>query len=219
VTNPKDSEILQVSLAPGSGLSAKDQATLIDAIIRSYMDEVVNVDLKRRTERFEQLKKIKESYTELLNRKRDTLRKLAESRDPAGSLTTTERDTWSRLYQDLRSQRVKLRLDRTEAETLLERRKKSEGAQADATRKEIAVIEDRLAVLNARQRVLDEELERLAQEMHAAAVQELDLRALKDEIEQMEDAARKVAAEVEALNVELAAPPRIRIIDLAAPHG
>jgi hypothetical protein len=134
-------------------------------------------------------------------------------------LTAPERDAWSRLYQDLRGQRVKLRLDRAEAETLLERRKKSEGAQADATRKEIAAIEEQLAVLNARQRVLDEELERFAHEMQAAAVQELDTKATEHEIELMEHAARNVAVEVEALNVELEAPPRIRIIDLAAPHG
>ena len=67
--------------------------------------------------------------------------------------------------------------------------------------------------------MLDEELERLAHEMHAVAIQELDMKAVKDEIEQIEDAARKIAAEVEALNVELEAPPRIRIIDLAAPRG
>jgi hypothetical protein len=219
VTNPKDTEILQVSLAPGSGLSAEDQATFINAIVRSYVDEVVRVDQKRYIERRDQLRKIKESYAELLKKKRETLRKLSESPGQAGSLTAPERDAWSRLYQDLRGQRVKLRLERAEAETLLERRKKSEGAQADATRKEIAAIEEGLAVLNARQRVLDEELERLAHEMHAAAVQELDLKALKDEIELIDDAARKVAAEFEALNVELEAPPRIRIMDLAAPHG
>ena len=97
----------------------------------------------------------------------------------------------------------------------MERRRKA--AQDDATRKEIAAIEDRLAVLDARQRVLDEELERSAHEMHAAAVQELDLKGLKDDIERMEDIARKISAEVEALNVELVAPPRIRLIDGAAP--
>ena len=43
------------------------------------MDEVVNVDLKRRTSGHDQLKKIRESYTDLLKKKRDTMRKLAET--------------------------------------------------------------------------------------------------------------------------------------------
>ena len=43
------------------------------------MDEVVNVDLKRRIERYDQLKKIKDTYTELLKKKRETMRKLAET--------------------------------------------------------------------------------------------------------------------------------------------
>ena len=127
MTNPKDTEILQVSLASGSGLSGEDQATIINAIVRTYMDEVVNVELGSGSDRHEQLKKIKEAYAELLKKKRESLRKLSESPGPAGSMTDPEKDAWPRLYQDLRSQRVKLRLERAEAETLLERRKKSEG--------------------------------------------------------------------------------------------
>ncbi len=38
----------------------------------------------------------------------------------------------------------------------------------------------------------------------------LDLQELQDEVAQMQASALKVGAEVEALNVELGAPPRIR---------
>ena len=55
--------------------------------------------------------------------------------------------------------------------------------------------------------------------MHGRTVQTLDLTANEREIALMEDAAQKVAAEVEAWNVELEAPPRIRLIEEAAPHG
>jgi hypothetical protein len=51
--------------------------------------------------------------------------------------------------------------------------------------------------------------------MRAAADRDLDV--TKDEIAQLEDVSRKVGAEVEALNVELAAPARIRIIENAVP--
>jgi polysaccharide biosynthesis transport protein len=43
------------------------------------MNEIVNVDLTRRMQRYDRLKKIKETYAELLGKKRETIRKLAES--------------------------------------------------------------------------------------------------------------------------------------------
>ena len=43
------------------------------------MDEVVNVDTKRRADRHAKLKKIKEKYTEILKERREHLRKLAET--------------------------------------------------------------------------------------------------------------------------------------------
>ncbi len=126
------------------------------------------------------------------------------------------------LYHDFRIQQVKVRIERAGAETLLARRKGDPGAATDPVRKEITQIEDRLAVLSAGQKVLDEELEGLKGVdlgIHGAAVQVLDLAAIKEDIAQMEDAARKVGAEVEALTVELSAPARIRLIDLAeVPH-
>jgi hypothetical protein len=219
VTNPKDSEILQISLAPGSGLSGADQATIINAVVRAYMDEVVNVDLKRRTERYDRLKKLQDNYDQLLSKKQETLRKLSESAGRGEPLGDLEKNALRRLYHDLRTRRVKLRLEQAEAETLLARRKKAEGSATDPARKEMAQLEDRLAVVIAGQKVVDEELERLTHEVHRAAIQDLDLKELKDDMAQMEDAARKVAAEVEALIVELEGPPRIRVIEVAVPIG
>lgn len=70
------SEVMQISLV---GSDPEEVAGLVNAVKKAYMDEVVNVDLKRRTERFDRLKKMREHYTELLKKKRDTMRKLAES--------------------------------------------------------------------------------------------------------------------------------------------
>jgi len=216
-TNLKDSEVLQVSLAASSGASAKDQAAIINAVVRAYTDQVANVQTKRRTDRHDQLRKLRQQYGDLLRERRETLRKLSVSVGSHESLTSHEKRSLPRLYLDLRTQRVKLLLERAEAETLLARRKKAVGVPTEPVRKEIAQIEDRLAVLTARQTVLDEELSRVKLEMREAANQDLDLSALKDDITQMENSNRKVGAEVEALNTELAAPPRIRIIEEAIP--
>lgn len=70
------SEVMEISL---SGSDPEEIAGIVNAVKKAYMDEVVNVDLKRRTERFDHLKKMREHYTELLKKKRDTMRKLAES--------------------------------------------------------------------------------------------------------------------------------------------
>ena len=48
VTNPKDTELLQVSLASSSGASTSDQAVIINAIVHAYIDEVVNGEFNRR---------------------------------------------------------------------------------------------------------------------------------------------------------------------------
>jgi hypothetical protein len=219
VTNPRDTEILQISMASGSGASGADQATLINAVKRAYMDKVVNVDTARRAEKLKQLKGLKDKYGAILNAKRETVRKLSETAGGGEHLLDPKKDVLHRLAYDLRTRRLQLRLERTEAETLLERRKKADGSATEPARKEIAALEDRLAVLKASQTVLDEELERLAGEMQHAAILELDLEQHKDEIAQMEETARKIGAEVEALNIEIQAPPRIRLIDDAVPAG
>ncbi|MFI5455697.1 MAG: hypothetical protein ACHRXM_09625 [Isosphaerales bacterium] len=212
----KDSEVLQVSLAATSGASTADQAAIINAVVKAYMDEVVDVYTKRRVVRHDQLKKLKRQYEEMLKERRDNLRKLSQT-VASDQLTSQEKEVLPRLYHDLRTQRVKLLLERAEAEALLARRKKAEGARSEPVRKEIAQIEDRLAVLIARQKVLDEELSRVKLEMREVTDQQLDLEALKDDVTLMQESARKVGAEVEALTIELQAPPRIRVLDEAIP--
>ena len=81
------------------------------------------------------------------------MRKRSESAGSGESLGGLEKDVLPRLYHDLRTRRVQLRLEQSEAETLLARRKKAEGAATDPARQEIAQLEDRLAVLIAGQKV------------------------------------------------------------------
>jgi hypothetical protein len=217
VTNPENSEVLQVAMAPGSA-SGVDQAAIIDAVVGAYMEQVVNADAQRRMERHVQLKKLRDSYTELLDRKRDTVRKLSETVGSSERIAGLEKDAWPRLYHEVRSRRIKQRIERAEIETLLERRKKA-GGTTDADRQEILRLEDRLAVVTAGQKVVDQELERLAEEMHGSTIHVLDLKSVEDEIALLEETRRKVAAEVEALTLELQAPPRIRLLDMAVPPG
>jgi hypothetical protein len=220
VTNVGGSEILQISMAPGSGASAADQASIINAVVHAYIDKVVNVDARRRQQ---QLKELKESYQRLLEQRQETMRELSEAVGSDERPSDMEKQALPRLYCDLRSQRVKLRMERTELEALLDRekplleqRKKAGDMGIGAV---MARLEERLGVVTAREKALDEELERLVREMNGRASTRRDLNAMKDEIAQLEETARKIGAEIEALNVENMAPPRIRVIDEATPRG
>jgi polysaccharide biosynthesis transport protein len=215
MSNVKNSEVVQVSLSPRCGASGKDQAAIINAVVSAYLQEVAFVDVKRLADRHSQLKKIKQTYTEIIKERRETARKLSESVGSGGHASAVEQNSLAHRYERLLDQRVKLRLDRADAETLLERRQKAANRETDLVRKEITQLEERLAILIAQERVLQDELNQVTGKKRSAAEGSLDLKSLNDEIAQMEEAARKVGAEVESLNIELAAPPRVRIIDNA----
>ena len=141
------------------------------------------------------------------------MRKQAESAGSGEPLGGLEKDVLPRLYHDLRSRRVQLRLEQSEAETLLARRKKAEGATTDPARQEIAKLEDRLAVLIAGQKIVMKSWSDSPRKCAERSVASWTWPRKRKQIAQMEDASRKVAAEVEALSVELQAPPRVRTID------
>ena len=73
---PGGSEILQVAL---SGDRPDDLALLVNSVIDSYMDNVVNREARDRLGRHEGLKKIYEQYQTGLESKRKVLKQLAES--------------------------------------------------------------------------------------------------------------------------------------------
>ena len=208
------SEVMRIAL---SGNDPDEVAGIVNAVKKAYMEEIVNVDIKRRADRYDKLRKLKTQYENILKERRENLRKLSEAVPTDDGLVAVEREKAELLLSHtLWSERLKLRLAQAEAETLLARRTEVVGAATDAVRKEIAQIEDRIAVVMARQKVLDRELEEMNRRSSIrpeVARTKLDLSQMKFEIAQLEEASRKVAAEVEKLNVELSAPPRVRVIE------
>jgi hypothetical protein len=216
-SNVNNSEVVQISFSPRSGASGTDQSAIINAVVSAYLQEVVGVEQKQRADRHSKLKRIKQQYADLLKERRDHARKLSESLGSGGPLADVEEQTLVRRYTTLLDQRLKLRLDHAAAETVLGRRQKAANRETDPVRKEIAQLEDRLAVLTAQDKVFQDELSQVAGKKRSAVEASLVLMELNDEIAQLENAARKVGAEVETLNIELGAPPRVRIIDNAVP--
>ena len=196
------SEVMEISL---TGQNPEEIAGIVNAVKEAYIDEVVNVHLKRRVERFDHLKKIKEQYTERLKKRRETMRKLAYSVEPNDQLTLALRQQYATEHvHELLTQRIRLWLEQSEVETLLARRRKAETAATDPARKEIAQLEDRLAVVIAGQKLIREAEQRLVPNLGETLTRNTpDLSEDQKEVALMEAAADRVGQEVEALNVEL----------------
>src|SRR5262249_27408635 len=74
-------------------------------------------------------------------------------------------------------------------------------------------IQQQLAVLEDLDQRLDAEIQRLNEGTHSLAVNTLDLQSIQDELAQVQEAGTKIGSEVEALGVELEAPPRVRKLE------
>ena len=70
------SEVMEISL---TGNNPGELAGLVNAVKHAYMEEVVNVDTKKRMDRHEMLKKLKKKYEDMLKERSATQRKLAET--------------------------------------------------------------------------------------------------------------------------------------------
>ena len=68
------SELLEISL---QGESPDEVAGLVNAVKDAYLEEVVNIEHKRRQDRYGMLRKLKDQYVETLKSKRQGLKKLA----------------------------------------------------------------------------------------------------------------------------------------------
>jgi hypothetical protein len=215
VTNLNNTGVIEVSMDAQSGVDAKDQAAIINAIVGAYMEEVIDVNKKRRADRSAMLKKLWKKYQDMLHERRETARKLSEYAANSEKFAGSNQQRSARRHDDLMDRRLTLRLDRARTETLLARKPKEPRDQTEQDRKEIAQFEEHLAVLTAQEKVLQEAHEEVTRATRKSADNQLDLAELTADIAAMEDTYRKVSAEIEALNRELEAPPDVRVLEYA----
>jgi polysaccharide biosynthesis transport protein len=297
------SEVMEISL---SGDDPEALAGIVNAVKNAYMDEVVDVDVKRRSDRHATLRKTKERYTELLKSRRETLRRLAETvgSDDRQTLALRQQyamENMASVRSELaavQSQRRKLevqvkmmRLEERPSEIAVpsisqadieraidqdptvqamigklaqqEERYESEMAhlrsavrnwrndpaaiqmreRLETSRKSLASrrkalqpivlrqlqqhagsdqvargneTEQELAVLTELESRLNAEIKSVSKDERDLTVNTLDLQSIQEEVAQMKGVADRAGAEVEALNVEIEAPPRVRLIEDAA---
>jgi polysaccharide biosynthesis transport protein len=297
------SEVMEISL---TGNNPQELVCIVNAVKQSYMDEVVNVDARRRAARHEQLKKLRDSYTGLLKEKRETMRKLAETigSDDRPTLALRQQYAMEHLHY-LQSELQGVQSQKRRLEAQLSAMGRAEGGELEArppiselavdklveqhpavaaTANQLEVLEGRraielakvrrtsrhpatepllkdlakavtaarqllalrreevrrelirqarerggvsadpegqdvghdLAMVNDLEHRLNEEINSISAANQSLTIHTLDLRGNQDEIAQMQATSDRIASEVEALNVEIQAPPRIRPIDDAS---
>jgi capsular exopolysaccharide synthesis family protein len=298
------SELMEISL---SGEDPEEIARLVNAVKQAYIDEVVNVDVKRRTERHDKLNKLKQTYTDILKDRRENLRQLAkkvgsddrptlalrqqlamehqqrlraelqdilaqkrkaeallktrarppegpaESPAPAVAEADVERAVERAIEQDPTVARLRDKLaqqrEQYDAERAHLRRTTRKGTDPllSALRGEIAgterslesqlralrpvvrqqlqeqgqgdrvtrgdEVERELAMLTELERSVRSEIKSETDDNQSLNESSMDLQVLQDDIARMASTTDRIGSEVEALNVELEAPPRIKPIE------
>jgi capsular exopolysaccharide synthesis family protein len=108
----------------------------------------------------------------------------------------------------LKTRRAELR--RVAIEALREKKVSDQVARSDLDKQSLAMLEDLEQRLNV-------EIKTITDGNQVLTNKTLDLQSDQDDIAQLQHLASQVVTEVEALNVELGAPPRIRPIEAAVP--
>jgi hypothetical protein len=189
-------EIMRVGLEGGK---SEELATLVDAVVNTYLAEIIAKESRGKDDRLEQLRQLAARYEEKLKEKQQQLRAATEVTG-ANFPSALRREL---LVQDLLDCKRELRRVRLARAAV--------GAQAGKG-KDGGLDDNALA---AQERILrDEEKELLAQ---ANQMDRTDgqLSQLRTEVEQVENVARRVMAQVEALTVEIQAPPRVTLLEQA----
>jgi capsular exopolysaccharide synthesis family protein len=195
--------VLQAQLAtrprPGEASDAAPAPTYTQAEIDELVDqEPAVVELRARLDQQQQD----------LDAQTTMLRRL--SRRGGDPSLTPLREAVQRSKRLLAKLRAELRPDMIRR--LQEQGNSDQAARGDA-------VEQELAIYTELERQLTKELESIAEVNQSMTSNTLSLQELQDEIAQMQGAEAKVANEVEALNVEVKAPARVRLIEEASePH-
>ena len=115
------SEIMEISL---TGNNPAELAGLVNAVKKAYMEEVVNVDIKRRADRFAMLKKIKQTLGDMLKERRESQRKLAETVGSDDRRTQAVKQQYALDHlAALRSELLDVQSQKRKAESLLKTRR------------------------------------------------------------------------------------------------
>jgi RNA polymerase sigma factor (sigma-70 family) len=207
-----DSNVLRISIREGS---AQERAALANAVAYAYMEETADREAKIKRERLKQLDEVRSQQENILRDKRQVLQALAVKTGQQARSMKHQFDSEDLAQFRAELHRVRVAKIRAQARlNYLQRAASGDEAKAARTKleEEIAVLAEQEKLLRGEIGPLAEAAESLARRETAEAV---DLTAWREQVQATEQIAQRIAGEVETLRVELAAEPRIRLLQKA----
>jgi hypothetical protein len=206
-----------------TGNNPQEVEVLIDGVQKAFLIEIVDKEGNLRQKRLNQLKKLSGEYETQLKMKRDTLKQIATTLGSRDRTLLARRLEWQKKLLDiLENELLEVHLQRRKVEVKLmvaqlpDPEAAERPAARDAAKTERARYQQELKFLKAWEKALNEDVDRRAQEVFASQANKVDVRWLEEEITQVEQVARRAAAQLQILQVELDAPARVTLLEPAS---
>jgi RNA polymerase sigma factor (sigma-70 family) len=207
-----NTDILRVSIGAGS---EAERAALANAVAAAYVERTNNEEREQKVQRLDALRDLLAEHERRLQQSREVLRKVAQQTgtDPSGALRRQfEREDLAHLRGELQQTRAA----RIRAQARLNyRRSRPAGEKAKEV---IGQLEEEVGVLAEQEKLLRQEIDPLTEAAvrnHAETTAGGELVSLRDEVAAAEQMTRRVAEQVEGLQMELRAAPRVRLLEKA----
>jgi hypothetical protein len=226
VGSPGNAEIMQVSVTGDDGNEA---AALANAVVGAYLNEVVNAETEQKRRRLSQVEIVLSDREAELYAKREELKKLADTfgTSETEAMSVEQKlamEDWHMAQNDLAQYRMEMRRAKVElavAKTLLKDAEgrtgngaeaAREGLRANVRRKEIEVLamsEEHEAIVRQVQ-----EMRNLVSKLGRTSVQ---IEMLRAGIKNLDNVVKSLATESEKVRLECRTPPRVTLVQPAAP--
>jgi len=211
VTAPLGSELVQVKV---QGEDPAQAAKIVNAVINSYINNVVNAEhadtLNAQATLEAQLKSVEKE----LSVKREALSELQLQTTRTSEFARERYGNLDRLLTDIRQRRLDLDMKVAAAKTRLAKAAADSAQSADATL-ELAVAEAQGEVLQKARDELAAELHEISAGVDAAGRHSAAAAHVATEISQLETARSRLTDRLQSIEIELKLPSRVRIVERA----
>lgn len=214
VIAPLGSELVQVRLR---GEDPAQTAKIVNAVVDSYMKNVVNAEQTDRLNEQSTLESQLRALEKARLAKSDSLSELQVQANRVAGDRDLARERYTnldRLLTDVRQRRLDLDLKVAAAKTRLAKAAADSTQAADA-KLELAVAEAQGEVLQKARDELTVELHQISAGVDAAGRQSADAARLTTEIGQLEMSTAKLRDRLQSIEIELKLPPRVMVYERA----
>jgi hypothetical protein len=215
IENPEGTSLIRLSMAPAAGVTAEEQATLVNAVAKTFVEHIRGKERIVHEERQERLE------FELASRQRNR-RELEDQlnllllKDEGKLAAQVPRDMLASYGMDLRRKRLEIDVELAGARAVVARRKeRTPTTPADA--EDFARIVDRVSALEAQGSILDQEKKQIEMALgQSGESRNLSVARLREALRHHDASVEKLVEHRDALARERdAGPPRIELIDPA----